>query len=167
MPVAPVPALDQRLEALVHAVVLPDEDSAAFCHSLLGYLRRYQPADAVELSLVEEMAVADWRLRRAWRLEAEVLSGRRKLSAHGNDFAQVQLYETRLRRASADALARLLKLRRQVPAAAPARPAPPEPVSARPEPPAPPQPAPEPQETMKLPNEPALSGGPTVTKHAT
>jgi hypothetical protein len=163
MPVAPVPALDQRLEALVHAIVLPDEDSAAFCHSLLGYLRRYQPADAVELSLVEEMAVADWRLRRAWRLEAEVLSGRRKLSAHGNDFAQVQLYETRLRRASDDALARLLKLRSQ----APARPAPPEPVSARPEPTAPVQTPPAPPETANLPNELPPSAGPTVTKHAT
>jgi hypothetical protein len=45
MPVAPVPALDQRLEALVHAIVLPDEDAAAFCHSLLGYLRRFQPVE--------------------------------------------------------------------------------------------------------------------------
>jgi hypothetical protein len=36
------------------------------------HLDRYRPADDVELSVVEEMASAFWRLRRLWAIETNL-----------------------------------------------------------------------------------------------
>ena len=50
-------------------IVLDTESEADFQALLAGYLDHYQPADPIEQTLVEEAAVAAWRLRRIRTLE--------------------------------------------------------------------------------------------------
>jgi hypothetical protein len=37
------------------------------------HIRRFGPADGVELGMIEEMAAAFWRLRRAWAIETSLM----------------------------------------------------------------------------------------------
>src|SRR6185369_3227854 len=37
--------------------------------------QRFQPADGVELAMIEELAASTWRLRRVWAMESEMLAG--------------------------------------------------------------------------------------------
>ncbi|MFN7925139.1 MAG: hypothetical protein U0Q16_33890 [Bryobacteraceae bacterium] len=55
------------------AVVLANEDPAAWRKLLDDYVARFQPADSIEAQLVEQMAAAQWRIRRAWALETATL----------------------------------------------------------------------------------------------
>jgi hypothetical protein len=52
--------------------VLYDEDTGAFDALLEAWQARFTPADATEEVLVRRLAEADWRLRRATRLELEM-----------------------------------------------------------------------------------------------
>jgi hypothetical protein len=52
--------------------VLSHESEDDFQLLLDAFIYRYQPADAVELELVHEMAIARWRLRRIGNLETEL-----------------------------------------------------------------------------------------------
>src|SRR6266516_361132 len=47
-------------------VVLTNESGARFEQCLEAYVDLFQPQNEVEMDLVEEMAVAKWRQRRAW-----------------------------------------------------------------------------------------------------
>src|SRR5690349_11031999 len=58
---------------LAQAVVLKSENPDAFRAHMDDFVLRWQPADQVELGLVEEMAVANWRLRRLWAIETRSL----------------------------------------------------------------------------------------------
>src|SRR3981081_2605014 len=50
-------------------LVLGNESPDEFEKLLLSYIARWQPADAVEMDLVEEMVAAKWRQRRMWGVE--------------------------------------------------------------------------------------------------
>jgi hypothetical protein len=53
--------------------VLPEEDPADFQTLLDGLRDLFQPANAFEDSSVRELACAEWRLRRALRIETGIL----------------------------------------------------------------------------------------------
>ena len=59
---------------LSDCVVLPGESRQAFQHLLTQYTERLAPQDALEFGLIEEMAAAYWRLRRAWAIENNLLA---------------------------------------------------------------------------------------------
>src|SRR5581483_1596163 len=59
---------------LARCVVLPDESAESFADLLRQYLDRFQPADDIELALVEELASSFWRVRRAWAVETRALA---------------------------------------------------------------------------------------------
>ncbi len=66
-------ALKHGLTAL--KFVLPNvEDRDEFYHLRDAYLERFQPADQVELRLVETLVLCDWRLRRLMIIETNLLS---------------------------------------------------------------------------------------------
>jgi hypothetical protein len=54
-------------------VVLTNESSVRFEQILESYVNYFQPQNEVEMDLVEEMAVAKWRQRRAWSVETATL----------------------------------------------------------------------------------------------
>jgi hypothetical protein len=58
---------------LARCVVLQDECPETFAALLADHIARLQPADGLELGMVEHMAASDWRLRRAWALETRLL----------------------------------------------------------------------------------------------
>ena len=62
------------------AVVLPSESQEGYEALLESYVRRFQPADAVEMDLVESMAASRWRLRRIVGIETQLLAGGIKLA---------------------------------------------------------------------------------------
>src|SRR5690349_13724321 len=55
-------------------VVLPNESEEQFKILFEEYADRFRPQDAAEYGLVEEIAAAYWRTRRAWAIEKENLS---------------------------------------------------------------------------------------------
>ena len=76
-PVTPQGKERSSLNALQHglaarAVVVQGESADAFDATMDQFLLRFQPFDDVELSLVQEMAAAAWRLHRAWDIEGRL-----------------------------------------------------------------------------------------------
>jgi hypothetical protein len=109
-------------------VVLETESSEGFAALSAVFVQRFQPADDVENGLVEELAAATWRIRRAWTIERCAierkvrLSGAAPLDAMTDLFTNpessqsldlMQRYETRLQRMYQRALRGLLLLRRE------------------------------------------------------
>ncbi len=74
-------ALKHGLTAL--KFVLPTENRDEFYELTDAYLTRFQPADPVELRLVETMVLADYRLRRLITIETNLLSN--EMTKHGPD----------------------------------------------------------------------------------
>ncbi len=72
-------ALKHGLTAL--KFVLPTEDRDDFYHLRDAYLARFQPADQVELRLVEMLVLCDYRLRRLITIETNLLSN--EMVKHG------------------------------------------------------------------------------------
>ncbi len=59
---------------LLSKIVVLDNESPEAFEALLGqHVDRFAPADGVELGMVEEMAAAFWRMRRAWAIETSTL----------------------------------------------------------------------------------------------
>jgi hypothetical protein len=58
---------------LARQVVMRDESPEAFRIVASQHLDRLQPADGMELGLIEEMVASHWRLRRAWAIETRAL----------------------------------------------------------------------------------------------
>ena len=58
---------------LADCVVLRNESGQAFQALLSHHLDRLAPADGVEFGMIEEMAAAYWRMRRAWAIETRLL----------------------------------------------------------------------------------------------
>src|SRR5919198_5519665 len=54
---------------LARCVVLSNESTDGFDDLVNSYIDRFQPADELELGMVEEMAANYWRLRRAWAIQ--------------------------------------------------------------------------------------------------
>ena len=57
---------------LAKCVVLTNESRENFDILLDQHIDRYRPADDVEISVVEEMASAFWRMRRVWAIETRL-----------------------------------------------------------------------------------------------
>jgi len=58
---------------LANILLMKDESSDVFEDHLKQLVDRLQPADDVELGMVEEIAAASWRMRRAWAFETRML----------------------------------------------------------------------------------------------
>jgi hypothetical protein len=113
---------------LARTALLQCESPEAFREFLADYLQRFGPLDIVETGIVEEMATACWRLRRAWAIETRLLDdgaaslesgdaiGRLTASfstlAGSPQFHLVHRYETRLHRIFQRALQNLTVLRK-------------------------------------------------------
>jgi hypothetical protein len=112
---------------LARFAVLKCESTAEFRASLDQHLQRFGPLDNVETGIIEEMAFAYWRLRRAWAIEARLIDdgvdaqtsgdavGRLTASFSGlatsPQFNLLHRYETRLHRIFQRALQNLATLR--------------------------------------------------------
>ena len=106
-------------------VVLPGEDPAEYDAFRTDILQQYQPANATEQILVEELAAAGWRLNRARAVETEVLKqlmGDATDSAVGlatvfvekpKQFDRLQRYLTSIERAYYRVLNLLIKLQKE------------------------------------------------------
>jgi hypothetical protein len=55
-----------------HFILLSNEDPEAFAAHQYGFLRRFQPIDAVEYGLVQKLIIASWRERRISIMESAV-----------------------------------------------------------------------------------------------
>jgi hypothetical protein len=67
-------ARNARRHGLLSRQVLVGKESPAAFKALFDlFLARWAPVDDVEIGLIEEMASASWRLRRAWAIESEML----------------------------------------------------------------------------------------------
>jgi len=58
---------------LAGCIVLPNESAQAFDALLTHHTDRFGPLDGVEFGMVEEMAAAYWRIRRAWAIENRLM----------------------------------------------------------------------------------------------
>jgi hypothetical protein len=96
---------------LARCIVLSDESPEAFQTLVAEHLARFAPAGGVELGMVEEMAAALWRLRRAWTIETSAFSE----LASSPQFALLNRYESRLHCMYQRALRNLLLLLAVVP----------------------------------------------------
>jgi hypothetical protein len=56
------------------SVLLPAESHEQFQLLLDAHIQQFQPANPVEMDLVEDMTVARWRLRRIWAIETSLLA---------------------------------------------------------------------------------------------
>ena len=101
-------------------VVLDNEDPAAFEALRADLMNAYRPADAAESTLVEEVAVCFWRLKRARALEAATFT----FECHGADpiigfnaghveFDRLRRYMTTIERAYHRALEQLQRTQRE------------------------------------------------------
>jgi hypothetical protein len=54
-------------------VVLQSEDPLAFEELHAAYRAQFQPVTPAEHALVDQLTAADWRLRRAWRIETALV----------------------------------------------------------------------------------------------
>jgi len=87
-PITPEGKAKSALNSLRHgltakAVVLGDESQEAYDALLAAYTDRFQPADQVELDLVESMTLSRWRLRRDRHDRKRHLGGRHRKSHRG------------------------------------------------------------------------------------
>ena len=84
---------------LAKQVVLSNEASGYFDCVIAQHIRRFGPADGVELGMIEEMAAAFWRLRRAWAIETSLMDqGVVSTLAASPQLALLHRYEARLHR---------------------------------------------------------------------
>ena len=66
------------------AVVLPTESREDYQALLAAHVERFQPADPVEMDLVESMAASRWRLRRVANIETHLLTNQMTWNADNN-----------------------------------------------------------------------------------
>jgi hypothetical protein len=105
---------------LAECVLLTGEDAKNFEILIQNHKRRFQPADGIELGIIEEMCSAYWRLHRVWTIETEALNHQIAMQPAGNPVlrlvnasselaslpgtALMQRYETRLQNMYARAI---------------------------------------------------------------
>jgi hypothetical protein len=58
---------------LARCLKLDTESRECFDDLLALHLERFQPADGVEFSMIEEMVASCWRMRRAWAIETRMM----------------------------------------------------------------------------------------------
>jgi hypothetical protein len=76
-PKTPLGKQHSSKNALTHGltadtVILKTEPSENYEVLLGEHLDRFDPADGVEYGMIEEMAAASWRMRRAWAIETRI-----------------------------------------------------------------------------------------------
>jgi hypothetical protein len=120
-----------------HVVVLSNEDRGLYKEMLQSFYDTFQPANAVEMDLVQQIAAASWRIRRINGMESAMLELEmdRQRDTIANDFefidettrqalaiesaaksggmALLHRYDSRARRAYNQALRNLLDLQRE------------------------------------------------------
>jgi hypothetical protein len=114
---------------LSECAVLHNESKEVFDDLLAQYYRRLAPSDDMEAGIVDEMAAAFWRIRRAWTIETSILNraldpqlppGHNEIDRIAGAFTQtagtphvalVHRYEARLHRVFQRALQTLIALR--------------------------------------------------------
>jgi hypothetical protein len=105
---------------LAECVLLTGEDAKNFEILVQNHERRFQPADGIELGLIEEMCAAYWRLHRVWTIETHTLNRQISTQPAGDPLrrlvdassqlaalpgtALMQRYETRLQNMYARAI---------------------------------------------------------------
>jgi hypothetical protein len=105
---------------LAECVLLTGEDAKNFEILIQNHERRFQPADGIELGIIEEMCAAYWRLHRVWTIETHTLNRQistqpagdplRRLVDASSELASqpgtalMQRYETRLQNMYARAI---------------------------------------------------------------
>jgi hypothetical protein len=117
----------RRHGLLARCIVLQSESPDAFQAIMAQYVERFQPADDVEMALVEEMAAAFWRQRRCWAIETRLFDNAIDADLSGDAIGRIagafstlaaaptlglmHRYETRLHNMYQRALRNLLLLR--------------------------------------------------------
>jgi len=69
---------------LAKHIVMHNESPEGFEAVMKDHLTRLQPADGVELGMVEELVASYWRLRRAWAIETRLLENETEAQASGD-----------------------------------------------------------------------------------
>jgi hypothetical protein len=69
---------------LARHIVMREESPEGFEAVMNDHLTRLQPADGVELGMVEEMVASYWRLRRAWAIETRLLENETEAQTSGD-----------------------------------------------------------------------------------
>jgi hypothetical protein len=70
-------------------VVLENESSTCFDDLVAQHTERFAPADGVEFGIVEEMAAAHWRMRRAWAIENRLMEKAIRNQPPGDEAARI------------------------------------------------------------------------------
>src|SRR5574340_30470 len=131
-PVTPEGKRRASMNALRHGMlarcaVLENDSPEAFRAVVAQHIARLEPADGVELGIIEEMALAFWRMRRAWAVETRTLDHAVAAQPLGDEIgriaaafgdpeagprlALIQRYEARLHRMYQRALRNIQLLR--------------------------------------------------------
>ena len=74
---------------LAKCVVLENESGPCFDHLVTEHTRRFAPADGVEFGMIEEMAAAYWRMRRAWAIENRLMEKALRHQPPGDEAARI------------------------------------------------------------------------------
>ena len=74
---------------LAKCVVLENESGACFDDLVAAHTERFAPADGVEFGMIEEMAAAYWRMRRAWAIENRLMEKALRNQPPGDEAARI------------------------------------------------------------------------------
>ena len=74
---------------LAKCVVLENESGPCFDHLVTDHTARFAPADGVEFGMIEEMAAAYWRMRRAWAIENRLMEKALRNQPPGDEAARI------------------------------------------------------------------------------
>ena len=74
---------------LARCVVLENESGACFDDLVAQHTERFAPADGVEFGIIEEMAAAHWRMRRAWVIESRLMERAIRHQPPGDEAARI------------------------------------------------------------------------------
>ena len=107
-----------RFNALVHGLraestVIPGEDQAKFDQHLERLSAAWMPQDDMEKSLVEDIAVTQWKLARIDRNEARIHSPAVPSGEYALAIHRIYLTQTRLQRAISSTIADLQRYRKE------------------------------------------------------
>jgi hypothetical protein len=74
---------------LAKCVVLENESGPCFDDLVAQHTERFAPADGVEVGMIEEMAAAYWRMRRAWAIENRLMEKALRNQPPGDEAARI------------------------------------------------------------------------------
>ena len=78
-----------RHALLARCVVLENESGPCFDDLVAQHIQRFAPADGVEFGMIEEMAAAYWRMRRAWAIENRLMEKALRHQPPGGEAARI------------------------------------------------------------------------------